>query len=396
MFRTTFQRLRQLRRDLCVHQRAGFTMVELAITMLISAIAIAATYSMVSSSSQVFHHQQLTADNQNNLRFATEMIKLDVARAGFNSTPNSATDPLVCPRPSFNVPAINVIWSSLSVPAVGATISYDQLLVVGDFSGRPPLRINTISDTRNFTVSLASLGDPSTVNLLDAATLPSATEASAVLEAMVKPQQLVRVTNPDGISQFARVQGVQSNLTVGLLTDLAQASAGNPCGYVGTGGETHEVHPVSAVLYRLVIDPNDPTKTNLVRSDYDLATQSVIRNTDLLIAEYVVDFDVLPITATPGVTGVPFETGQNIMELSASESVLDAINAQAQRIRFLTFRISTRTQRAIPERLAIPDSLTNAAGNEFLYFPLENNTFAEVRSMHLKVEVPNLILRNLQ
>jgi len=84
------------------------------------------------------------------------------------------------------------------------------------------------------------------------------------------------------------------------------------------------------------------------------------------------------------------------MGLSTAQSALDVCNNSAQRIRLLTFRISTRTQRAIPERLAIPDSLTNADGSEFLYFPLGDNRHAEVRSMHMKVEVPNLILRNLQ
>jgi prepilin-type N-terminal cleavage/methylation domain-containing protein len=63
----------------------GFTLIELMVAMLAGSIVIAGAYYMSDVSSQIFSDQLRRAETQMTLRAATELMRRDIARAGFMS-----------------------------------------------------------------------------------------------------------------------------------------------------------------------------------------------------------------------------------------------------------------------------------------------------------------------
>src|SRR5690606_34415378 len=116
---------------------------------------------------------------------------------------------------------------TISSPA----ITYDALVVVGNMSSIPPF--------------------PATSLAAGSITVNGNSMPQAEFEALFKTPGFVRVTNPDGISQFAKVSSVDgSTYTITLGTSITQASDGS-CGYMPQAGENHEVTPLMGYLYRL-------------------------------------------------------------------------------------------------------------------------------------------------
>jgi len=82
----------------------------------------------------------------------------------------------------------------------------------------------------------------------------------------------------------------------------------------------------------------------------------------------------------------------------STASIMDEsdVDASPQRVRYVDFRIMTRTREAIPRRLAVPTGASAVGHAEQVYFPLSNNRVADVRTIQGKIAAPNLTFRNLQ
>jgi prepilin-type N-terminal cleavage/methylation domain-containing protein len=372
--------------------RSGFTLIELMITIVITALVISATYSLVGSSAEVFHQQEVGSENQNNLRFASEMLRQDIQRAGYHLSPNTASDSRVCPKPATALRAIDIIAKTLDPGDGSAQISFDELLLSGDFSGLPPLRVASISDPTTLQVDLSALLD---------ALGPTATAADAaeVFSRSVRAQQLISVTNPDGFTQFALVASADpADLKIYLQTPLQRAQGTSSCGIMGVANQMHEVNIIHSVRYTLEADATDVGRVDLVRYDVNPSTSANVDNSRLLIANHVVSMRFLPIGVTnPASSRVALEGDADLLSLGAgSVSAVTSFSTTPQRTRFINYRIQTRTHRPVPRRLAVPDSIINSDGADFVYRPLGNGDVAEVRTQQGKVEIPNLILRDLK
>ena len=70
-------------------RRAGFTIIELMVSMTIGLLAISALYTLGSSSTQNFHRQFELATTQARVRNAFRQLQSGIARAGFLGTPNA-------------------------------------------------------------------------------------------------------------------------------------------------------------------------------------------------------------------------------------------------------------------------------------------------------------------
>jgi type IV pilus assembly protein PilW len=67
-------------------RRAGFTIIELLVTLSISSILIAAAYRTFSSQHKIYHVQNEVMEMQQGVRFAMDILVRDIRMGGFNST----------------------------------------------------------------------------------------------------------------------------------------------------------------------------------------------------------------------------------------------------------------------------------------------------------------------
>ena len=377
--------------------RKGLTLIELMITMVLVSFAITGAYAVLGTSTEVFNQQELASENQSNLRFATQMVKQDLGLAGYHSTPNSDTDPWVCPKPAVSINAISLSEEGLTVPGAHENIDHHSLTIIGDFSGNSPLRISTVGSLTTITISQTSLFD-----LIGSGATETA--ASELLDQIVKAGQWLSIVNPDGYMQFVQVDSVDTatlQITLDGATPLTRAT-GNSCGLMGRVDQLHEVYPIKALRYTLALDPIDDAQSNLVREEVDLQTGAAIDGYTLVVSNFVVglDFAALGVDALTR-TSVPLESDDALIALdpqSSDSGVIDFNNLDttSQRIRFLVYRLRTRTNRAVPRRLAVPSSALADNDAQYTYFQLSANDIAEVRTLQGKIRLPNLLLRDLQ
>ena len=83
--------------------RRGFTLIEIMVALVMSAIVISALYQMFVTFSEVFRIQEQTSATQLNVRYALEQVTEDLRRAGLLVTPNSRIDDRVCPKPTSEI-----------------------------------------------------------------------------------------------------------------------------------------------------------------------------------------------------------------------------------------------------------------------------------------------------
>ncbi|MFQ5842691.1 MAG: PilW family protein [Thermodesulfobacteriota bacterium] len=67
-------------------RKAGFTIIELLVTLSISSILIAAAYRTFTSQSKVYHVQNEVMEMQQGVRVAMDILVRDIRMAGFSST----------------------------------------------------------------------------------------------------------------------------------------------------------------------------------------------------------------------------------------------------------------------------------------------------------------------
>ncbi len=377
---------------------AGFTLVEMMVAMMLTSIVIFGSYLMFTSSSESFNHQELNAQNNNNLRFAVELLKADLSRAGYHASPNAMRDPFICPKPTFPVPGVMVFENKTLTESGYPALTFDELLIVGEMSSLSPFPVRTLAST---SIQLQPADDYAGL------TATQKTIRDTKFENAFRPHSIVRVLNPDGVAQFAEV-GSSSGGThsISLLTSLAQASDEASCGYMPMAAENHEVNPVVAYLYTIEIDPNEAEKTDLVRWEVNYSggtTPTPIPGTRLVVAEYIVGIRFMalgpPAAATPQETTVALENVEDLISLDASTStsasVIKNIGNRPQSARFMVYRLESRTRRALPRRLVMPSEVINADTAERGYIELEGQRVAEVRTIQGKIGLPNHILRNL-
>lgn len=377
--------------------RSGFTLIELLIGVLLTAIVIGGTYLMFTSSSEVFNHQNLTSENHNNIRFAVELLKADIGRAGFLSSPNGKKDLMACPPPAFEVPAISLQENvAVKLETTGPDfLTADRLLVVGDMSAYPPFQISSISGTTVMVVPNPDVDDVTFASIFD--------------EPVATYPRVIRLVNPDGLFQFGEVDTVTNDNQLTLVNALTAADTAS-CGYSPMAAENHEINAVTGYIYEIQADPltdKSMEKTDLVRwrADFTAGGWTNIPGTRLVVAEYVVGLDFVALGIPSGQPfndpGVPLPSAseEHAMSMTATtDSVMTAAeaNADPQRIRYIDFRVKTRTRKAIPRRLSVPSGTTGYGHTEQVYFELSDDRVADVRTIQGKVAVPNLTLRNLR
>lgn len=398
----------------------GYTLVELLVAILLTSIVVSALYAVSSSATETFNQQQRTAEMQLRLRFAMEQIRADLSRAGYMGTPNSVTDPRVCPRPTTGYQGLEIARTSPNptlLPGDNAHIAPVSLRLTGNYVSADEYTVAGVSGAN---IALQNQSPQWT-------RIQSQGEFDRIFGTAMSPR-LVRIMSTTGQMQFAVSMGgtwVASNST-GLsaltltTTPLVQgagasgSSAGAGCGLSGLGvGAT--VAPMMMVEYEIgslasrlgELYPVDAAaraaKTDLIRREYDLRPAPVeVTSAARLVGEYAVDFDASvaydlgnpanTIVAQPSMRTLAF--GDPAITTLAGSVASGGTTARPQQVRSVIVRLSIRDRDQEPGFGWVPRGATSALTR----FRVFNNRTgaARVRTLVTEIAVPNLAIRNLR
>ena len=382
----------------------GFTLIELMVAIGMSAVVAVGMYALSLVASQTFQQQQRISEVQMRVRSAMEMLRADIARAGYMASPATATDPMVCPRPAV---AMQAIYARRDNPnptheaASNLFISPARIELVGNFTSSDVYRVMAISGRTVY---------------LQNRTAAYARFANESVFEQVFENQFVQITGSNGMSQTVQVTDAEwtapGSASLPYL-ELAAApvvigAGGAGCGIPGLGvGAT--IAPVSGIAYRVVAGanvfaegvPTSTGRTDLVRET--LAANAMggfesVAGSARVVAEYAVDLDV-SVTVDTAVAGAPeplltrYEFGDARVFTVLARS--GAAGAAPERVRAVGLRLSVR------ERVQDPDFAwvaRSAATDPLTRFRVFTNQIgaSRVRTLTTEVELPNIAFRNLR
>lgn len=404
----------------------GYTLVELLVAMLITAVTVVALYQVSRSATDTFNQQQRAAEMQLRLRFAMETLRADIARAGYMMSPNTATDPRVCPRPMLPLQAIEIAHETVSpipLPTDNAHVRPARLRMIGNYTSLDEYRVAGVSGS---TVTLQN-------QTSQWANVESAAEMERIFVGPAGGRRLLRITSNTGGVQFVQVTAVTWQPSSGTaLPTLTVSPAptligegmgmGAQCGVSGLDvGAT--VAPLIMVEYRvdnLYNDSNhrarhreaypaDETaaqlKSDLVRREFNVQP-ALVENfgATRIVGEYAVDFDLgvavddgLPAGSLTGPPAMRTLAAGNLAidTLVGSVESLGVTSALPQRVRSLIVRLSIRDRDQDSNfgwvaRASAADPLTR------LRVYADRPGAARVRTITTEVALPNLAVRNLR
>jgi prepilin-type N-terminal cleavage/methylation domain-containing protein len=391
--------------------RPGFTLVELMVSLGLAGIVAVGLYSISVIASQTFQQQHRLSELQLRLRVASEMLRGDIARAGYMSTPSSANDPRVCLRPSTPLQAVTLVRPTTN-PTYNAgantNINPVQLTLAGNY-------LNTdeyvVMGVRGATVFLQQR-TPAFNRVADG---PAFDRLFA--------GRMVRLIGTDGGIQFGLVASTSyaaptSSVypSLRLTTDVrvigdAAGSGTAGCGLPGLGVGAR-IAPVTLVQYEIAnvagTQANAYTgnaqsvtgKTDLVRRELNAGAGGAVAidGTERIVAEYAVDFDAAAVIAGPDLAtnGDPivhqlaWGDGDNFRFLGPAGSS----GAVPHRVRALLVRLSVREQAQDSNFGWSPRAAATEPLTRFQIFSAQSGA-ARVRTAIMEVALPNVAVRNL-
>lgn len=276
------------------HAAAGFTVVELMISLTVGGIAISSLYAVGAASTRHFREQQRISTTQSSLRSAMNQIKRDFQRAGYLGTPNgglatescmhrvgsplddssadldkgrlaaiSAYHATVNPPASLDPDKLNVTWATVSEVILSGnyTTSGEYMSVQLDANRRGvTLPTTTQSFRRDFS------------NWYDTAAGKAGTCDLAALRNAFPKNRLVRLHAPNELHAFATVNEVRCDDTISQATILFQGDVPNECSLNGGW-----VSPLNFIRYRV-----ENARDGEASRDKDVNRVSVLRRTEVL------------------------------------------------------------------------------------------------------------------
>jgi hypothetical protein len=348
---------------------AGFTLVELMVSMLGGLFVSMSVFAIAKHSSGFSMEQSRISDAtlQNVVGF--ERLKADISRAGFLSSPNVVKDPALCRSATY--PAQLRQLASVFIEDVPAA----QLSSESTVNGLSPKRIvlagSYASQDLFFARDIAA-GSPVTIylqpNTLGKANL-GATSAAGVnataLSNVFAANQALRVVDETGHVQFAQIAATTggTNPSIQLSATPAlqfRSGSGIGCGIMGHG-EGDAVNVVNIVRYDFR-DLNNPatyptltpmfrggptyesSRRELIRERLDVSG-NVVANSLEIVAEYVVDLGFSLFVAPDTTSKLSRISGSNVPNYAGNPAVTPA-GQGPQQIRAIQAWLSTRSQEA--------------------------------------------------
>lgn len=392
---------RQLRQ-----RRAGFTLVELMVSLVIGALVVASVFSLGGASARHLQEQQRIGITQRSVRMAMDRLRRDIARAGYMHVPSE-----MAPRVGRcqNIPrlrSVPAVWmqdqdgtgmtalAGANGPANGVTA--DRLRLIGNYStgdqyqiASPDaagnvifLQMQWLAFQRSFVVGT---GGARAVN----------TEQYANVFA---PGRMLHIETIDGKHIFTTITGSRVDTTTAVVNISPGIPATGDCGYqeVRMGLAT----VLSEVEYSIMTAPTGSgldarninvvgANTVLMRQELDMGTRTPLAGTQQAVLEFAVNFDVdffVDRNLTPG--GPPNIVQE--MDAVAQTTLL----ARPWTARSAVVSIAARTPEQ-DRRFPWPWAGARPAGtqlNRYQVFPGQPGA-ARVRSLTTEVTMPNMVPR---
>ena len=333
------------------HPRIGFTLIELAMALTAGLIVAMGIVALSREATRTFHEEVRSAAAEATLRTAIDRLRADIQRAGFMSTANVATDPLLARPPTSILPPgitdCSTYWAICNLAAVHVTdsgsspatplsavqtpaLTPDFIDIAGNMTSVEQFEVQAVLPVVNGTncqTIFLSQSSASYARVVAGAGGASSTVAIQTdLQNMFAPdvgsQFIVRLVDDTGHSQFLATcpgSGTTNN-AAGLLNGqpfvsvsartpvLTAKDTGNIGGVSGFASGRAWVNPVQIVRWQLMpatAEPAvfqnglgtqslggavDPNKYDLVRWYLGMDGNG-IANTMEVVAEYAVDLD---------------------------------------------------------------------------------------------------------
>lgn len=397
------------RRQLRTHQKAGFTLLELMVALVIGALVVVAMFTLGGASQRHFQEQQRVGVTQRSVRLAMERLRRDVGRAGYLHVPSNRAPRInncAAPAAPRDTPAVwmvnddptgNAVLNGVNRATNG--VGADRLRLIGSYDSGDPFLVRSFNGAgnviflqtdwlafrRNFVVSVG--GSPGVdVNRFNEVFRPG---RMLHVESRQGRHIYLSITSRlvDGAGNLAQIgvspgvgvdnrclEGFGEQSIVSVLNEI-EYSIQNP-------GAGSTLNPRSAN----VVGPN----TLLVRDELDMTTRLPIPGTRRVVLEYAVDFAVDAFVDTNITAGLP----PNIVfqQAVAAQTV---IQNQPWQVRSLQVSIAARTPEQ-DRRFPWPYGGARPAGtplNRFLVFPGQEGA-ARVRQLTTEINMPNMVPRS--
>lgn len=422
---------------------AGFTLIELMVAIFVGAIVIVGVFVIFANSQKIFHQEAKISQAQLSARVGMELLKNDLRRAGYMSSPNpdQGRDPLVCHNEGIvdmrlhpvrhidGIPGQMLDINGAPVPVPYSTrntnISPDSVILVGNYTNAQTYLAQTI-DTVAGTIKLQRLDTrplPGSDTLPDGGTDDDNEPASdEEFQRLFPTTSFVRVVNRHGRMSFARITGTSSaaDRTISVSAGaLQRVSTAIQCGIEGYG-EGSEINVVNAIMYRVERDEGpdarDPADSAQPLKKFDLVRwlldqdMNPIPGTREVVMEYVVDFQIWyrqddPVGATGEQPHIDMQWQSDLPDddvivinipAGTSPPPLDgSVNSSPENLRSAIIKISVRTAAEDPE---FPFLMRTSSDQPLHRFELNPNVqgAAHIRTLVTEVQLPNIAFRNLR
>lgn len=386
---------------------AGFTMIELLIAGLLSALVLLSVYFVFIGNTTQYYRQEQIVQMQESMRFALEYLKNDLRNAGRLGVMRGA-DPGRDPRLCTARPALAAVTlcegaepDLARLRVNGNELLPDRVRLVGDSGGGVMLRTAQVRPDR---IVLAPELDQPTA---DARALV-ASEARLARLFGEGTRVAVRAPGHANSMDVVEVAGLAFNAGGSVIT-LGETLCNDAAGVVAPalsfcGGECL-VSPVQAIEYAVRPDPDDNTRTRLVRRTLPgdaNTTQCGAQPApveELVMAELAVDLQVWGQYASDALVPTlpadpdPTDARGNLLDRDEETLLRDEID----RVRAFEVMLAVRTPREDPDfrvapgRAVAPDERVAVDRTWFELDPVPGTGLARVATSTATVEAVNLV-----
>lgn len=267
----------------------GFTMIELLVGTFLASVISLAVFSMFVTSSDYYARQLDHTQAQSSLRFASEFLKSelrDLGRLSVMSTDLRVRDPLYCGALQYQGLELKDndpggVGYQLNQALARNGISPDRLRALMDVSGGSPLYVRSINGAN---ITLSTTIDQPTIEARRLTGLGAEGRFNQIFD----DSSLTRITNiATGTYDVIPTNSAQ------LANGIGRITLANPvCLSLGCESGTCVVNPIHWVEYAVLTNANDPERSHLARRRLSLDDGSPLGNSELIIADYIVDFQL--------------------------------------------------------------------------------------------------------
>lgn len=389
-------------------RRAGFTLLELMVALVIGALVIISMMTLGSASQRHFQEQQRIGVTQRSVRRAMDRLRRDIGRAGYLHVPSTRAPRInncAAPAPPGDLPAV---WMTDSDPGGNSAldainraqngVSADRLRLIGSYDASDPFLVRSFNGAgttiflqtdwlafrRNFVVMVG--GTPT----VDVDRFNEVFQSGRVLHIETRQGRHLylsitgRLVNPLGtLAQVTVTPGIGAdNACVEGFGEQSQISVLNEIEY------SIQMPPVGSTLSSTdvaVVGPN----TQLIRQELDMGTGAVIAGSRRVVLEYAIDFNIDAYVDQNLTVGLP----PNI-QLALGTNAQTEIQNRPWQVRSLLISLAARTPEQ-DRRFPWPYGgarPTGTALNRFVVFPGQPGA-ARVRQLTTEVMMPNMVPR---